>query len=667
MRYFVAAGILLIAIFTASGQSLSKLVSTIENAQTDSLKIEAYQQAARHYRFKHQDSALYFANQGLNHARRTHDAIGEGTMIDVIANIHERHGQLDIARRHYLEAHDIFSRLGYQRGIAKTKNGLGVVAGRTGEYDLATRHFLEALKLYEEVQDSAGAVRSYIKLGVVSDHMGNLDKALAYYLKAEALNSELPSSNASLTLLNNIGIIYGKRNDLRTALKYFTKGLRHSDPHNSTGVHIALLGSMGLAYGISGNRDSARFYQQQALSLARQNNMPEEEARSLVNLAELVKTTDPGQSLALLNEALTISERIRQLKLLTEVYDAMIQVHKLQRDYALALELTEKRQRLQDSLFNITKSKEIASLQATHELASREIEIRNLALKNEKSIFQRDLMIGVAILAIMMIGIVWFYNTKISNLNTLLIRKQNELKESNSVKDKLFSVLGHDLRAPMTRLIGLLNVLSSKHQQQDEKTIIEKLANQSMNTLETLDNLLLWGQRQIKGIKLNQETLSVKEHVRKSIFLSNDYAAQKNIQIVDNVPSGVQVYADPSHFDFIMRNLLSNALKFSHAGGNVTVNAVQGEGGQIVFSVSDSGIGISTTIQRRIISGSGDSHQGTWNEKGTGIGLLLSKEYIIENGGRLWLESEEGKGSTFYFSLRQKTAPRQQLLFPEEE
>lgn len=666
MRYLVAIGILLIATFTASAQSLSKLVSAIENAQTDSLKIEAYERAVRHYRYKHQDSALYFANKGLSYARLKHYAIGEGTMIDLIGNIYERHGQLDLAGKHYLEAQQIFSRAGYQRGVAKTKNGLGVVAGRTGAYDLATRHFLEALKLYEEIQDSAGVVRTYTKLGVVSDQMGNLDKALAYYLKAETLNSELPSSNASLALLNNIGIIYGRRNDYSTALKYFARGLRDSDPHNSTGVHIALLGSMGLAYGLSGNRDSAWFYQQQALSLARQNNMPEEEARSLVNLADLVRTTDPDQSLVLLNEALNISERIQQLKLLTEVYDAMIKVHKSQSDYALALEMTEKRQLLQDSLFNITKSKEIASLHATHELASREIEIRNLALKNEKSIFQRDLMIGVAMLAIMMIGIVWFYNTKISNLNTMLIRKQNELKDSNTVKDKLFSVLGHDLRAPMTRIIGLLNVLSSKHQQQDEKTVIERLASQSMNTLETLDNLLLWGQRQIKGIKLDQEILSVKEHVRKNILLSSDYATQKNIQIIDNVPPGIQVYADPSHFDFIMRNLLSNALKFSHTGGHVSVNAVPGDGGQIVFSIRDSGVGIPTTDQRRIISGNSDSHEGTWNEKGTGIGLLLSKEYIVENGGRLWLESEEGKGSTFYFSLRQKTVSRQQVLFPEE-
>lgn len=667
MRYFITIGLLLTAALTVSAQRSPKLLSAIEEARTDSLKIAAYTKVVRHFRFKHQDSALYFANEGLLYARDAGYLIGEGIMINLIGNIHERHGQLDVARNRYLEAQELFADAGYERGVAGTHNGLGVVAGRTGEYDLATRHFLKALKLYEQVEDSAGVVQTYIKLGVVSDHMGNLDQALEYYLKAEALNSGLPSSNASLALLNNIGIVYGKRNDLKMALRYFRKGLSASDPHASTGVHMALLGSLGLAFSKSGIHDSAWFYQQQVLSMARRYNMPEEEARSLVNLALLVKETDPDQSLALLNQALAITGRIRQIMLRSEVYDAMIEVYKSKNDYRQALAITEKTQLIKDSLFNMAKSKEIANLLTTHQLASRENEIRNLALKHEKSIFQRDLMIGVALVAIAIIGIVWFFNTKISRLNALLVRKQTELKDSNTVKDKLFSVLGHDLRAPMAGVIGLLNVLASKHQQHDEKTIIEKLANQAASTLETLDNLLLWGQRQLKGVRLNQETIPARDHVRKSISLSSDYATQKNIELIEKVPSDLLVYADPSHFDFIIRNLVSNALKFSHTGGTVSVNAMPAEGGQVVFSISDSGVGIPPNVQKKIFSGSSDSVKGTWNEKGTGIGLLLAKEYILENGGRLWLESQEGTGSTFYFSLRQRTLPQQQVLFPEKD
>ena len=666
MRYSFATCVLLIATVTASAQGVATLLAAIGQATTDSLKIVAYENIADHFRYKHADSALYFAEKGLTYASEKGYDIGMGIMSNMIGKVHERHGHLGLAEARYLEARETFSRAGYIKGVAATTNGLGVVAGRTGRYGEATRHFLNALALFEKINDGPGVVQCYIKLGVVSDHMGNLDKALEYYLKADSLNKGVPAANAALALLNNIGIVYGKRNAPRTALQYFQKGLRQSDPHASTGVHIALLGSVGLVYEKLNMQDSAWFFQQQALSLARRNKMPEEEARSLVNLASLVKETDPTQSLALLNEALIITERIRQMKLLTEVYDAMIGLYKEKRDYRQALMLTEKQQLITDSVFGLEKSKEIANLQATHELSQRETEIRNLALRNEKSMFQRNLMIGVALLSLIMISIVWFYNRKISKLNTLLMRKQSELQGSNTIKDKLFSVLGHDLRAPMTRVIGLLNILASKHQHQEEKVIIEKLASQSASTLDTLDTLLLWGQRQLKGIRINPETISVKDHIRKSIVVSSDYAVQKNIRLIENVRSDILVHADPSHFDFILRNLLSNALKFSHSGGTVHMDAKVIEGGQVVISVSDAGVGIPTETQKKIFSGGHESLLGTWNEKGTGIGLLLSKEYVAENRGELWLESEEGKGTTFYFTLQQKTVPHQQVLFPEE-
>lgn len=663
MRYTLATCVLLMLAYQVSGQGSGELVSSVKKAESDSLKIVAYQALVNHYKYRNADSAVLFANKGLSYARQSGYQFGEGVMTNLLGQLNERHGELEVARKQYLEARSTFARLGYTKGIAGTTNGLGVIAEKTGKYDEATRFFLEALNLFESLGDIEGLVQTYIKLGVVSDHLGNVDRALAYYLKAEALNATAPSANASLTLLNNIGIIYGKRNDLHQALQYFHKGLRESTP--ATGIHIALLGSLGLAYDKLGIPDSAWRFQQQALAMARQASIPEEEARSLVNLATLVKNSDPSQSLVLLNEALVITERIKQMKLLTEVYESMIAVHKHNNNFREALHLSEKRQLLKDTLFSIQKSKEIANLHATHELASRENEIMNLALQNEKSMFQRNLMFAVAVICMAMIGIVWFYNTRISNLNTLLIRKQLELQNSNTVKDKLFSILGHDLRAPLTRVIGMLNMLSSKHQNPDERVIIEKLTHQSLNTLETLDNLLMWGRSQLKGIKLDQRTIPAKEHIRKSILLSSDYAAQKNIKIIDNVSHDVQVHADPSHFDFIIRNLLSNAVKFSHSGGTVTINAITAPGQQIVFSIKDAGIGIHPDKQRKIFSFNSESLKGTWNEKGTGIGLLLCKEYIMENGGKLWLESEEGKGATFYFSFRQKTLARQQVLFPE--
>ena len=202
--------------------------------------------------------------------------------------------------------------------------------------------------------------------------------------------------------------------------------------------------------------------------MSRTSNLPEEEARALVNLASLVSINDPDKSMEFLQSALTITELIQHVKLMTEVFESMLKLYKEQGDYKRALDLSEKIQVLEDSLFSLQKSKEIANLHANHELAKQENEIRNLAVLHEKSMMQRNIMIVIALVTVGLIGIVWYFNTKISNLNTELIRKQTELRNSNSIKDKLFSILGHDLRAPLSRVIGLLNVLSLKQETPDE-------------------------------------------------------------------------------------------------------------------------------------------------------------------------------------------------------
>lgn len=639
----------------SDAQDVRTLQQNLGEATSDSLTINAYQALANHYRYSNIDSAQYYANAGLEFARQNEYEMGEGLMLKTLAQISERHGFLEQAENQYLAARSVFQNAGFAKGVAATTNGLGVVAGRKGEYTEATRYFLEALELYKGIGSVEGIVQTYIKLGVVSDYVGELDQALDYYLQAESLNQSSPSSNATLTLLNNIGIIYGKRNDLPAALRYFRRGLMHSDPEQSTGIHIALLGSAGVAYQLSGNADSAWYFQQQALSLARRNNLPEEEARALVNLAEVVHGTDAGQALDLLHQALSITERIHHLKLMTEVYDAMVQIHKQANDYKVAMELSERMQILKDSLFSVEKSREIAKLHATQELARQENEIRNLALKNEKSVLQRNIMFVIVLIAAALIAIVWFYNARISTLNSRLMEKQEALKNSNNVKDKLFSVLGHDLRAPLNQVIGLLNVLNLKHVDESESVIIDKLRQQSQNTLETLDNLLVWGQSQLKGIRLNQQTINVKDQVHKSLSLSDHYAVQKNVRLIERIDPGIRVHADPSHFDFIIRNLLSNAIKFSHEGGTVVVNAVLVDEQEVVFSIKDTGVGIAPDVQKKILTHGNESSKGTWNEKGTGIGLVLCREYINENGGNLWLESAEGKGATFYFSLKRST------------
>src|SRR5690606_17708661 len=148
-----------------------------------------------------------------------------------------------------------------------------------------------------------------------------------------------------------------------------------------------------------------------------------------------------------------------------------------------------------------------------------------------------------------------------------------------------------------------------------------KLHHQSSMTLETLDNLLAWGKRQLKGIRLHQQVVNARQQLRKSLSLNEDYARQKNVSIEETIPDDLRVHVDAVHFDFVMRNLSTNAIKLSHSGGTVTISASRPSDEYVIFAIRDAGVGTSETMRQQIFNAGAKSAPGTWNEKGTGIGL----------------------------------------------
>jgi signal transduction histidine kinase len=243
--------------------------------------------------------------------------------------------------------------------------------------------------------------------------------------------------------------------------------------------------------------------------------------------------------------------------------------------------------------------------------------------------------------------LLWFYYRKMNVLN-------RKLNESNKIKDKLFSIIGHDLKAPVGGLVQTLELLEGDDLTAEErKYVIGQLRKQTQLSLDTLNALLNWGEAQLKGVSVNEQHFETKGIISKNVELLSKQAAEKNISITDNTTESVTVLADVNHFDVVVRNLLSNAVKFTNEHGTVEINAMEtGKDGMIVFSVKDNGQGISAEQQQQFLSSNINVSFGTKGEKGTGLGLLLTKEFILANGGKIWLESKVGEGTTFYFSLK---------------
>ena len=231
---------------------------------------------------------------------------------------------------------------------------------------------------------------------------------------------------------------------------------------------------------------------------------------------------------------------------------------------------------------------------------------------------------------------------------------ENKLSQLNQIKDKLFSVVSHDLRNPLATMQSFLKLITEHHEKmsEDERKKLFAEAQQSLDNLnELLYNLLQWSKSQMNLLKFRQDKLNVKSIIDGAVSLVQLHAHMKEVKIKVSVEESLAAHADKDMTEFIIRNLLSNAIKFSHRNSIVEVNAFA-DGGQIEIEIEDHGIGISENkIKKLLETHTTITRHGTEKEKGTGLGLLISKEFIEKNGGKLTIKSEAGKGSIFSFSV----------------
>ena len=247
-----------------------------------------------------------------------------------------------------------------------------------------------------------------------------------------------------------------------------------------------------------------------------------------------------------------------------------------------------------------------------------------------------------------------FYKLRkqVKNTNKKLTEQNKELNKSNIAKDQMFKIIGHDLRTPFTNIIGLTGLLIDNSIDYEESEKYIKILNSSAkNTLILLDNLLNWAKSQTGQLIFKPEKIIISNVIQEIIALNKLHADTKSISVSYTSSNDLEVFADVNMLRTVLRNLISNAIKFTNTGGHINVKSIL-KNNHVEISISDNGIGMNEEKHKflfEIISNT--TTLGTANENGSGLGLVLCKEFVNKNGGTIWAESEEGKGSCFKFTL----------------
>jgi signal transduction histidine kinase len=320
---------------------------------------------------------------------------------------------------------------------------------------------------------------------------------------------------------------------------------------------------------------------------------------------------------------------------------------------------------MQDSLYSQDMLTKLYQDQLRFETETKDDEIAALSKaqsQKDSELRRQEFIRNILVVTMALTGILLFtvYRSgqRRIHINKLLMEHQDEIKrrsveleQLNQVKDKFFSIISHDLRSPMNALSAILDMVNKKQVSAEEfKQLTVELRIQFNHTKSLINNLLDWTLLQMDKLKIQPEKIDLSKMVNENFTLMSSLHL-KQTTMINNIKEGAFALADTNMFNLVLRNLILNGIKFTEQGGKIEVSAKE-ERDQYVISITDNGVGIAPEVQSILFEKtSGYSTRGTANEKGTGLGLILCKEFVEKNGGKIWLESEMGKGSTFYFTV----------------
>ncbi|QOI97410.1 MAG: tetratricopeptide repeat-containing sensor histidine kinase [Flammeovirgaceae bacterium] len=512
-------------------------------------------------------------------------------------------------------------------------HNLGRVFKEMGQYETALGHLRISYKMSQLLNDKAGYAYFLDEVGDVKLRNHQYDSAVYYLLKATAEAKKLLQAEPGNIVvevlpktLSKIALAYLHKQQYEAALAYYDSAMNiHQATGNQFGIADVELG--------------------RGMVFARQANFTEAERL-------MTKALGIGQS---------INARLLQIK----CHDQLSALYEKRGEFEKALRHNRQHQQLRDSIFSQgmqqkffrdqlrfeteEKDDQIASLMRIEQIRASEI--------RKQEIIRNILVVVVALTAILLVT-VYRSGQRRKRINSLLLQHQEEmekrsqeLEQLNKVKDKFFSIISHDLRSPVNALAGLLDLLDKGAIKPEELPMaLKELRTRFNHTRTLLNNLLDWTLLQMDKLNLQAAKISLHALVEENIALLTSLH-QKNIKLINNVSPLAYALADSNTINLVIRNLLTNALKFTNDGGEIVIGAEEKNNEWIMF-VRDNGVGMSAEVRNMLFDKINPySTRGTANEKGTGLGLILCKEFVEKNNGRIWVESEEGKGSTFWFSL----------------
>jgi len=558
------------------------------------------------------------------------------------------------ARINHEEAHEVI-------------NNIGDIYMDLNDYENAYKSFQKSLKLSREAGDELLETMAMFNVGRVYKVQGNYPMALEYINNSKMLSQRIDDIEGIAYSDHELGLISHLKGDLEKATEYLSMAIDLSDSLREYQLSAQSMVKIADVYKDQKNYLKSLESYHKAWNESERINDNKGIAEAYLGLGSLQLEMNSTESASeSLHKGLGYAQNISNKGLESKFYEQLSNFYEKRQNQKEALMYYKKFKILSDSVFSRDINMQVALMQTQYESEKKDKEIAQLneskTLQNSKiqkqSAQTTILFFGLAVLIVMVIVAVLIGRNKRKANDMLrqqkieIIAKNRELGKLNKVKDKFFSIISHDLKSPFQSLSGILELMSYDALSDKEvKKLFKELKLKFDSTNYLLENLLEWARMQMKETKFDPNEIPLHTTIDQELNVIKNSNA-KDVDLKNNVESVSLAYADMNMFKLVIRNLVGNAVKFTKHKGNVEILS-EDMGDFVCISVRDNGVGISKENQEKLFSEEASfSTLGTALEAGTGLGLNLCKEFVEIHGGKIWVESEEGKGSTFKFTLK---------------
>lgn len=691
------------------------LRSSANNNIADTATINRLNKLAEGYFRTNPDSAYLYAKKSIELSKKINYSSGIARGLLQTGHVNYFNGKTEQARQDLDQATAIYKNLHDYKGLSACYISYGRMYTLLANYNLAFNYLNLAIKANKNINDDDGLTDTYKNIGSVYYSMGQLSSALDFYYKALFIAIKNHSTILSGEIYNDIGVVLQNMGVYPNALEYYKKALNIIQHENDLQGISTMNENIGEVLLAQSSYDNAIVYLNKALTIAKKQNDIDGLSSVYADLGLCYADKNQAKlGVSYLDTALQLAEKYKFVYNQAYASIGLATIYNMQKDYKNAYKYAVEGQSLALKLRNLSVranaalqlNKTLAGLgqyQQAYILLNQYIALKN-QLKDNESIQKltsynyelnfaakerqmeqqqrvRDLLfqqkihdqrllntIFIIITLAMIVTSVVYYRQKQKQkrINEMLADRNREvlqqkanideqahkLNELNLLKDRLISVLAHDLRAPLSTLRGLFyllqdNTISHKELVEMIPTVLKNLEY----TSDFLDTLLFWMNSQMENFESSVKSFSLKEIVAYEIDHYQDQAALKGITLIDHVPHSLMATADPNSIRIVIRNLITNAIKFSKKNDTVEIYASPDDEQNILIRIKDTGIGIPPLQLAKLFKSKIDSKTGTNNESGTGMGLMFCKDLVEKCNGHIWVTTEQNVGTEFSFTV----------------